>query len=146
MGFRIGDQAAARALVSVPVVGSIALMLANDHFLKGSGLLPGLVTGKLSDLAFLFFAPIVLAALARARRFAALLPCYALPTALFVAINLSADASAWFAATMSHLYPMVLWPDAEDLVALVSTPFSWWYLTRGTYVEAQPRKLANHLV
>ena len=146
MGYRISDRAAARALASAPVVGSLALMVANDHFLKGSGLLPGLVTGKLSDFAFLFFAPIVLAALTRARRSAALLGCYAAPTGLFVAINVSADASAWFAATMSRLYPMVLWPDAEDLVALVSTPLSWWYLSRQTHVEAQPRKLPSRLV
>ena len=98
MGYRIGDRAATRALASAPVVGSIALMAANDHFLKGSGLLPGLVTGKLSDFAFLFFAPIVLAALTRARGFAVLFACYVAPTGLFVAINLSADASAWFAA------------------------------------------------
>ena len=146
MGYRISGRAAARALGSAPVVGSIALMLANDHFLKWSGLLPGLVTGKLSDFAFLFFAPIVLAALTRARTLPALLGCYAAPTGLFVAINVSTDASAWFAATMSRLYPMVLWPDVEDLVALVSTPLSWWYLSRKTHVEARPRKLANRLV
>jgi hypothetical protein len=146
MGYRIRDRAAARALVSAPVVGSIALMVTNDHFLKGSGLFPGLVTGKLSDFAFLFFAPIVLAALTRARSVAALLGCYAAPTGLFVAINVSADASAWFAATMSRLYPMVLWPDVEDLVALASAPLSWWYLSRQTHVEGRPRAFPSRLV
>lgn len=132
--------------MSAPVVGSIALMVANDHLLKWSGLLPGVVTGKLSDFAFLFFAPIVLAALTRARSVAALLGCYAAPAGLFVAINVSAGASAWFAAAMSRIYPTVLWPDAEDLVALASMPLSWWYLTRSSHVDARPRKLANTVV
>jgi hypothetical protein len=121
-------------------------MVVNDHFLKGSGLLPGLVTGKISDFAFLFFAPIVLAALFRARSLAALLACYAVPTGLYVAINVNADASAWFASAMSRVYPTVLWPGAEDLVALASTPLSWWYLSRERHAEARPRKITTRLV
>jgi hypothetical protein len=146
MGYRIGDRAARRALLSAPVIGSIAVMVANDHFLKGSGVLPGLVTGKLSDFAFLFFAPIVLAAVTGARSFVALTGCYAAAAGLFVAINVSAGVSDAFAAAMSRLYPIALWPDVEDLVALVSIPPSWWFLSRQTDVEDRPSKLATHLV
>jgi hypothetical protein len=124
--FRIGRQAAARALVGLPTVSALGLMLLNDHVLKGTW--PGSLTGKLSDFAFLFFAPIVVVFVMRARTWPAILGCYAIPTALFVAINVSPSASAWFAAAMSRIVPMVLWPDPTDLVALVSLPVSFAYL------------------
>ncbi|MCP4500324.1 MAG: hypothetical protein GY822_10230 [Deltaproteobacteria bacterium] len=38
----------------------LAILVANDHFLKGSGLLPGWLTGKLSDVTGLFFFPLLL--------------------------------------------------------------------------------------
>lgn len=43
------------------VLISILVVALNDHVLKGSGWLPGLVTGKLSDVAGLFFFPVALA-------------------------------------------------------------------------------------
>ncbi|MCZ7683483.1 MAG: hypothetical protein M5U28_33725 [Sandaracinaceae bacterium] len=46
---------------------SLALLVANDHWLKGADLLPGWLTGKLSDLAGLIVAPVLLSALLRAR-------------------------------------------------------------------------------
>lgn len=39
---------------------ALALLGVNDHLLKGSGLVPGWLTGKLSDLAGLFFFPLFL--------------------------------------------------------------------------------------
>ena len=41
----------------------VAVLALNDHFLKGSGLLPGLVTGKLSDFTGLAFFPLLCTAL-----------------------------------------------------------------------------------
>lgn len=38
-------------------LGAALLMAFNDHWLKGSELLPSLLTGKLSDMAGLFFFP-----------------------------------------------------------------------------------------
>lgn len=38
----------------------VGLLLVNDHLLKGSGTLPALVTGKLSDVCGLFFFPLLL--------------------------------------------------------------------------------------
>ncbi len=35
--------------------GALAVLVANDHALKGSGLVPGALTGKLSDFAGLAF-------------------------------------------------------------------------------------------
>ena len=45
-------------------LAAVGLLALNDHALKGSGLLPGAVTGKLSDFAGLFFFPLLLAAAA----------------------------------------------------------------------------------
>lgn len=42
---------------------SLVVLAVNDHLLKGSGLLPGLVTGKLSDFAGLLFFPLLLVTL-----------------------------------------------------------------------------------
>ena len=44
------------------VVAALLLLLVNDHLLKGSGLLPGWVTGKLSDVACLILLPVALKA------------------------------------------------------------------------------------
>lgn len=38
---------------------ALSVLALNDHVLKGSGLLPGVVTGKLSDFAGLIVAPIL---------------------------------------------------------------------------------------
>ena len=42
---------------------ALALLALNDHMLKGSGLLPGALTGKLSDVAGMVAAPVLAAAL-----------------------------------------------------------------------------------
>jgi hypothetical protein len=125
---RITTRAAARALVGLPTVAALALMLFNDHLLKGW--FPGWITGKSSDFAFLFFAPIVVVFVMRARSRLAILACYALPTATFVAINLSPAASNALAEALSLLVPTQLWPDPSDLIALVSLPVSLSYLVR----------------
>lgn len=46
----------------LPVLAVVVLAL-NDHWWKGSGLLPGWLTGKLSDFAGLFFFPLLLVTL-----------------------------------------------------------------------------------
>ena len=46
----------------VPLAAAGVLAL-NDHVLKGAGVLPAWVTGKLSDFAGLFFFPVLLFAL-----------------------------------------------------------------------------------
>ena len=48
----------------VPLAAVLVLAI-NDHVLKGSGWLPAVITGKLSDLAGLFFFPVALTALLR---------------------------------------------------------------------------------
>jgi hypothetical protein len=115
-------------------------MTLNDHVLKGAGILPPLVTGKLSDFAFLFFAPIILAFVTKSRSLAALAVCYAAPSLLYVAINVSPALSDGFAALMSLVVPMQLWPDPEDLVALAILPLSWRYLVAQGKARAVAKK------
>src|SRR5262245_49551402 len=61
------DIEPARALLHPLWVFSLGVLLLNDHYLKGSGVLPGWLTGKLSDFAGLVVAPVLLAALFRVK-------------------------------------------------------------------------------
>ena len=73
---RVSRQTGKRAAVRHPVAGSVVViglyvalltLAINDHVLKGGGLLPGWLTGKLSDFAGLVVLPVVLAVLLRVR-------------------------------------------------------------------------------
>jgi len=121
-----------RAMVSPLFVVAVVVMIANDHLLKGAGVLPAGITGKLSDFAFLFFVPIVVAFVFRVRSGGALAAIYVSIGVLFAGINLS----RWFSQLVEHVFglamiPMHLWPDPTDLLALVIMPLSIWYVYRG---------------
>jgi len=116
-----------RALTHPLWWSALGLLLVNDHLLKGAGLLPGWLTGKLSDLAGLIVAPVLAAALLRSRTPAARLAAFALPTLPFVAINLSPAAAHATEAVMASVgVPWRIWTDPTDLVALVALPVAWW--------------------
>ncbi len=53
----------ARHLTHPVTIAAVAVLVVNDHLLKGAGVLPGWLTGKLSDVAGMFFFPVLLAAL-----------------------------------------------------------------------------------
>jgi hypothetical protein len=107
------------ALAHPLLIASAVVLAANDHLLKGAGLLPGFVTGKLSDLAGMLVAPMVLATLVRARTLRAVALCHAAVGLVFAAINLSPAASgALVAALGSAGIPWRNWCDPTDLVAL----------------------------
>jgi hypothetical protein len=121
-----------RAMISPLVVAAVIVMAANDHLLKGAGILPASITGKLSDFAFLFFLPIVVAFIFRARSNRSLLVIYVSIGVLFSAINLS----GWSSQLVERIFglamiPMHLWPDPTDLLALMIMPLSIWYVYRG---------------
>jgi len=59
------DLALHRALYHPLWLVSLGLLVLNDHFLKGSGILPAVLTGKLSDFAGLVVAPALLVVLLR---------------------------------------------------------------------------------
>ena len=99
-------------------VAAVAVLVLNDHVLKGANVLPALVTGKLSDLAGLFFFPILLSCLAErlfgARRGLDALCCVATAT-LFSVLKTSPAASLWATRVWGEVVC-----DPTDLLALPS--------------------------
>jgi hypothetical protein len=103
-------------------LAAILVTAANDHLLKGSGLLPGWLTGKLSDFAGLFFFPLLMAAVLRAKTAAARTSVVVATGALFAAFKLSPLACAWIAPIAG------VTPDATDLCALPMLAGAWWWM------------------
>ncbi|MDJ0721851.1 MAG: hypothetical protein QNJ04_09480 [Desulfobacterales bacterium] len=120
-----------RTLTSPLLLCAVALMVVNDHVLKWVDLLPRTITGKLSDFAFLFFVPVVVAFGFRVKTRAGLVLSYALVGGLFAGINLSAHFSQMVEKLFAAVaVPLFLWPDPTDLVALSVMPLSLWFLAR----------------
>jgi hypothetical protein len=116
----------ARALLTPTWVGALALLVANDHWLKGSGLLPGVLTGKLSDFAGMLVAPTLLAALLGVRSRGALLACHVAVAAVFTGIQLSTGFAAQWSALMGVFgHPWTITCDPTDLLALPFLLLSW---------------------
>jgi hypothetical protein len=104
---------------------SLALLAVNDQVLKRCGFLPGWLTGKLSDFAFLVVAPVLLAALLplalRCRRELAL----AAVVTLFCAAKVSPAISHALVFALAHVgLAWRLWPDPTDLVAVAVLPLT----------------------
>ncbi|MEE6257770.1 hypothetical protein [Plantactinospora sonchi] len=124
---------------------AVLLLVVNDHVGKAAH--PGLVTGKLSDLAGLVFAPALLAVV-----LAGLLPRLA-PTPLAVTavttvgvVFTAVKATPVGAATASALWtalsgPSVVLADRTDLVALPALGVAWW-----TYTRARRRPVTRRAV
>lgn len=133
-------------------LGAVVLLSINDHVLKGAGLLPGWVTGKLSDLAGLFFFPVLLAALARGASVAlrdrdveeraVLAAAASFATAAgFTAVKTCAPFNAWVAGWWGA---MVM--DGTDLLALPMIALAAAWLTRrdpSTTDRAAPRRFLD---
>jgi hypothetical protein len=102
------------------------VLLLNDHVLKGSGMLPGALTGKLSDFAGLLVAPVLLTAVLpggqRSRRAIA----FAVVVAGFVGLKVSSEL-ARFVERVSAIagLPWRVWVDPTDLLALGVLPVAW---------------------
>lgn len=121
-----------------PVLAALILAI-NDHLLKGSGLLPDWLTGKLSDFAGLFFFPLFVAELgllvfpaASARQVQRrVVVAAALTGAGFCAIKLSPAMSGLYerglGAVMGPAGMRVAnTPDPTDLVALPMLALAVW--------------------
>lgn len=134
----------------------MGLLVVNDHLLKGAGVLPGWLTGKLSDVAGLFFAPLLLAELslilvpARDEHWARkrVLWSGALVGAAFSAVKLSMWASAVYLAAVRVIAEPLGWKvanavDPTDLVALPALALAVLY--GRSWVRAEPgrRHLAS---
>ena len=126
-------------------LAAVALLVANDWALKplaAPGSAAGLVTGKLSDVAGLAFAPVALSAaiglvLHAAARLGArvdpslsrrrLIGCVAATGAGFAAVKLSPALAAHVAGWLSHLgRPAQFYDDWTDLLALPALVAALW--------------------
>src|SRR5688572_14818396 len=67
-------------------LAAVILLAVNDHVLKGSGLLPNWLTGKLSDFAGLFLFPLLVTAL---------LDCFLLAVARLTGIDVDFSLRRW---------------------------------------------------
>ena len=116
----------ARALLTPTWIASLALLVANDHWLKGAGLIPEVLTGKLSDFAGLVVAPVLLAAVLGIRSRRALLACHIAIGAVFAGIQLSPGfATSWSALMGAFGHPWLITCDPTDLIALPALALAW---------------------
>lgn len=109
----------ARALLHPAWIGSLVVLALNDHLWKGGDLLPAALTGKLSDVAGLIVAPVVLAVLLQTRGRRAWTWVHLAIGLVFAAIQLVPAASHGWSALMGGLG--IGWHttmDATDLFAL----------------------------
>jgi hypothetical protein len=112
---------------------ALVVLLVNDNLLKGAGIVPGWLTGKLSDFAFIVVAPVLLTTLLPmgwpGRRALA----FATVAAVFCAADLSPAASEAIVTLAARVgLAWRLWPDVTDLVALSMLPLAWWIAGRRT--------------
>ncbi|MDD9932028.1 MAG: hypothetical protein OXT09_00415 [Myxococcales bacterium] len=116
-------------------VAALLLLVINDHLLKGAGLAPGWLTGKLSDVAGLLAAPPLLAwllsRLGLERRRACVLACFAVGCG-FAALQVSPRCAAAFDALLTDAAHALALPlrsrtvsDPTDLYALAVLPLAF---------------------
>ena len=122
---------------------ALVVLVANDYWLKHSQLVPGWLTGKLSDFAGLIVAPVVLASLTRARSSRARLACIAVVAVVFASFELF---PSWVHAAESVAiggHRLRMWPDVTDLLALAVLPLTWRVMMRSSEL---PLRLGAPLV
>jgi hypothetical protein len=106
---------------------ALAVLLVNDNLLKGQGVVPAWLTGKLSDFAFLMVAPVLLTCLLPVRLRARRTLAFAVVSTVFIAADLSPAASNAVVALARRLgMSWQLWPDVTDLLAFAVLPVGWW--------------------
>jgi len=98
---------------------SLGLLVVNDHFLKGSGILPAALTGKLSDFAGLIVAPALLAVILRLSSRQSLVIAHAATGIVFAGIKVFPGFAHAF-ETIAGLGPFAwhITVDPTDLIAL----------------------------
>lgn len=112
---------------------ALVVLMVNDHMLKYSTF-AGTLTGKMSDVAGLIVAPVLLATLLRVRSARGLILSGLATGAVFSAINVSVEFAAIFDAWVSHIVPFRTTTDPTDLLALAAIPLGlrvfWSTMTR----------------
>jgi hypothetical protein len=119
---------------------ALAVLLINDNLLKGRGVVPGWLTGKLSDLAFVVVAPTLFAALLPRALPARRALAFVSVVGLYVAADLSRAVSDGFVAVMARVgIAARLWPDVTDLLALAMLPLTIHLLRLSPRAEGRGR-------
>jgi hypothetical protein len=114
-----------RALLHPAWLAALALLALNDHVLKQGHILPGWITGKLSDAAGLFLAPALAAAVLRVRTHRGLALVHAAVGALFAVVKTVPFATHAAEALLCAIVPSRLWTDPSDLLALPALALAW---------------------
>jgi hypothetical protein len=130
---------------SMPAAFWIALcvLVLNDHLLKGSGLLPSQVTGKLSDFAGLIVAPVLLCVVLSVRTDRGRGLAIGLIALAFAAIKLSPTCAHGAAALLTMLgVPSRIWCDPTDLIAFAVLP---WAALLARHVQPAPARLSRRI-
>ncbi len=134
----------AYSLISPLFLFLVIVMVINDHVLKGGGLLHQGVTGKLSDFAFIFFVPIVVAYIFRVKTTRGLIISYLTVGGSFVAININSHCSQLVESIFAMAFiPLYLWPDPTDLIALTMIPCSILFVLRKK--KPRPFQTSNYM-
>ncbi|MDW3177824.1 MAG: hypothetical protein R8J94_10575 [Acidimicrobiia bacterium] len=107
---------------------ALVLLLANDFVLKNAW--PGVISGKLSDLAGMVFFPVVMTSLLHVLRIGAG-PVLGLVAVWFTGLQLSPTVDSVHESLLSFVLPwnVINTPDPTDLVALVVLPITYRILT-----------------
>lgn len=124
------------------LTAAVCGLVTNDHLLKGSGLVPGWLTGKLSDLCGLAVAPAVLVLGLGLGRAGPRVLAHLAVAVVFSAIKLSPAAAGMLERLTSAVgWPWAIWCDPTDLLALPALAIAWW-LTAPTPLQAEvpPRR------
>ena len=135
----MGDvRATLQALAHPGAVLALVVLVLNDHVLKQAW--PGWVTGKLSDVAGLVVAPLLLAALLALLRVPRATPVALTATAAgFVVCKTSTAGAAWTSAVWSLFgTPTTIRADVTDLLALPAV-YAAWSISRSVGSRAGPR-------
>jgi hypothetical protein len=109
---------------------AILLLVVNDWILK-EHFGPSAITGKLSDIGGLIFAPVVLSAaiglvLRKKLTKRRLYLCIAATGIGFASVKLSATAAGWMVAALSHWRPASVYLDRTDLLCLPALLVALW--------------------
>lgn len=109
---------------------AVAVLVVNDWYLKAR-FGPSFVTGKLSDLAGLTFAPVVLSAaiglvLRKPLTYRRLYLCTAATGVCFAATKLSETAAGWLVWLLSHWRHASVYVDPTDLFCLPFLAIPIW--------------------
>lgn len=135
---------ALRALTHPLTLAAMLLLATNDLLLKP--LFPSWITGKLSDLAILFFLPfLLLAGLAwiTHSRWERMVEgtAFLAPGLLFAIVKMIPGANAWVRQAFAGMgFPIRLALDPSDLLALAALPAAWWLYRKPVNLPGNNRR------